>query len=415
MPRFTTIGLRKMTTPGRYGDGVGSGLWLQVRTPENRSWLFRFTFDGRSRDMGLGPLDTVSLAEARDMAAAARRLVRDGIDPIAHRRTAKEERWAALQAATFTECAALYVEAHAAGWRNAKHGAQWMATLDAYAFPVFGSVPVASVVTAHVLRALEPIWREKPETASRVRGRIEAILDYAKSRGWRTGENPARWKGHLANLLPSRAKLAPVQHHAALPWPEMPAFMTALRAQSGTAAQALQFAILTGARTGEAIGATWGEVDLGGAAWTIPGQRMKGAREHRVPLSGPALAILGARHATRLDDRATAFVFPGGREGRPLSGMAMTALLRRMGRGDITVHGFRSTFRDWASEATSYPREVAEAALAHAVRDKVEAAYRRGDLFEKRRAMLAEWAVFCGYPATGAGRRETASATAGAT
>ena len=393
---FTTIGLRKMTTPGRYSDGARSGLWLQVRSPENRSWLYRFTLAGRSRDMGLGHIDRVTLAEAREMAAAARRLVRQGIDPIRHRTEAKSERRAALVQATFRQTATLFIAAQAPGWRNAKHAAQWTATLEEYVYPHFGERPVNAILTADVLAALTPIWTTKPETASRVRGRIEAVLDYAKARAWRDGENPARWKGHTANMLAPRAKLAAVEHHPALPWQQMPTFMAELREQAGIAALALQFTILTAARTGEVIGATWGEVDLTAATWTVPAARMKGGREHRVPLPKPALALL--RELASVGTDPAGFVFPGGRIGAGLSGMAMTALLRRMGRSEITVHGFRSTFRDWCGEAADYPRELAEAALSHALRDKVEAAYRRGDALEKRRAMMATWAEHCTRP-----------------
>ncbi len=278
------------------------------------------------------------------------------------------------------------------GWRNAKHGTQWTATLAAYAFPVFGNVPAADIDVAMVLKALEPIWKQKPETAARVRGRIEAVLDWAAARGFRFGDNPARWRGHLANLLPARAKVRRVTHHPALPYARMGEFMAALRGQEGIAARALDFLILTAARTSEATGATWDEIDLGAATWTIPGERIKAGKEHRVPLSAPALAIVRAMAGTRESE----FVFPGGRRARPLSNMAMASVLDRMGRGDITVHGFRSAFRDWCAEKTNYPREVAEMALAHAVGDKVEAAYRRGDLFEKRRRIMADWAKFCG-------------------
>ena len=288
--------------------------------------------------------------------------------------------------------------AHADGWRNAKHRAQWESTLDTYVHPVFGDRPIATVDVGDVMHVLEPIWREKPETAARVRGRMEAILDYAAARDWRTGENPARWKGHLANLLPARARVARVEHHAALPWAEVGAFMARLAEQGGTAALALRFTVLTAARTGEVTGATWGEVDLDGKVWTVPGARMKAGREHRVPLSPAALDVLRAVCPPG-DPAPGAFVFPGGVRDKGLSNMAMAAVLRRMRRADLTVHGFRSTFRDWCAEQTAHPREVAEAALAHTLRDKVEAAYRRGDLFERRAALMAEWAAFLARPA----------------
>lgn len=384
----------KRAKPGMHGDG--GGLWLNVRGEESRSWLFRYTWGKRRREMGLGPYPDVGLAEARTKAQNARRLLREGMDPIAHRKDAAAA--AAGAAMTFREVAALYVAAHADGWRNTKHRAQWGSTLDAYAHPVFGDRPIAAVDVGDVMRALEPIWREKPETASRVRGRIEAVLDYAAAREWRAGENPARWKGHLANLLPARARVAKVEHHAALPWAEAGAFMAELDKQAGMAALALRFAILTAARTGEVTGATWTEVDLDGKAWTVPSARMKAGREHRVPLSPAALDVL---RAVRLpgDPAPGAFVFPGGVRDKGLSNMAMTAVLRRMGRADLTVHGFRSTFRDWCAEQTAHPREVAEAALAHTLRDKVEAAYRRGDLFERRAVLMAEWAAFLARPA----------------
>jgi integrase len=265
--------------------------------------------------------------------------------------------------------------------------------------PQMGDMAVADVGTAQVLAVLEPIWRQKPETAQRVRGRIEAVLNYAATREWRSGENPARWRGHLANLLPARGKIAPVEHHAALPWEEIGIFMAGLQGQEGAGALALRFAILAAARTGEVIGARWSEIDWRGAVWTVPGSRMKAGREHRVPLSGAALDVLRQAAGLRADTAPDTHLFPGGRFGRPLSNMAMTMVLRRMKRGDLTVHGFRSTFRDWCSEATGHGGEVAEAALAHAVGDKVEAAYRRGDLFEKRRRLMEDWAAFCARPA----------------
>ncbi|WP_428396202.1 tyrosine-type recombinase/integrase [Lichenicoccus sp.] len=296
-----------------------------------------------------------------------------------------------MKAITFETVAEGYIKAHAAGWRNSKHAAQWGATLRTYVYPNFGSVAVVDVATEHVLAALQPIWSTKPETAARVRGRIESILDYAKAMKWRQGENPATWRGHLVKLLPSRAKVAPVVHHAALPWTEIATFMAALRGQTGLSACALEFTILTAARSGETFGATWGEIDLEAKTWTVPASRMKAAREHRVPLSAPALALLEKLAKLRPDTEPGRYIFPGAAARKPLSNMAMTMVLRRMKRGDVTPHGFRSTFRDWAAEKTSFPNEVAEAALAHVVGDKVEAAYRRGDLFEKRRAMMEEW------------------------
>ena len=392
--------MRRTAAAGRYGDG--GGLYLLVRSPEARFWLFRYVREGKMREMGLGAAAgsaAVSLADARAKARTLHDAVRAGRDPLADRQAeAVAEKAAAQQAEarakTFREVANLYLAAHEAGWRNAKHRAQWSATLETYAFPHMGDVAAADVETAHVMAALEPIWRAKPETAGRVRGRIESLLDYAKARGWRTAENPARWRGHVANMLPKRSKVAPVKHHAALPWRNMGAFMGALRAEAGLGARALEFAALAAARTGEVLGARWGEIDLSEAIWTVPGERMKAAREHRVPLSEAALALLRTLLPLR-DVEAGDWVFPGGKAGRPLSGMAMLMLLRRMGRGDLTAHGFRSTFRDWAAETTGYAREVAEAALAHTLGDKVEAAYRRGDLFDKRRRLMEDWATFC--------------------
>lgn len=386
--------------PGLVGDG--GGLYLHVTASGAKSWIFRWRRDGRSRDMGLGTAgdDDVTLAEARELAAAARRKVREGIDPIEARKVERmAQRLADAKAMTFRECGKAYVAAHQAGWRNAKHAAQWPATLETYVYPVFGALPVQAIDTGLVTKAIEPIWTVKPETASRVRGRIESILDWATARGYRQGDNPARWRGHLENLLPKKTKVRRVEHHAALPHVELPGFMTALRQQEGIAARALEFAILTAARTGEVISATWAEIDLEGCLWTVPAERMKADREHRVPLSEPALAIL----RTMAEVRQGEHVFPGAREGRPLSNMALLMLLRRMKRGDLTAHGFRSSFRDWTAERTGFPAEVAEMALAHVVGDKVEAAYRRGDLFNKRRQLAEAWARYCSEPATTGG------------
>jgi integrase len=282
------------------------------------------------------------------------------------------------------------VKAHRAGWRNAKHAYQWEATLAQYAAPVIGALSVQAVDTSLVLKVLEPIWTTKTETAGRLRGRIETVLDWAAVRGFRTGDNPARWRGHLDKLLPAPCKVRKVEHHAALPYAEVGAFMTDLRQREGVAARALEFAILNAARTGETLGAAWSEIDMGARLWTIAGHRMKGGREHRVPLSPAAMALLTLMQKLKIDDH----IFPGMKAGRPMSNMAMLALLRRMGRGDLTAHGFRSSFRDWAAERTNFPSEVAEMALAHAVGDRVEAAYRRGDLFEKRRRLMTAWADF---------------------
>jgi len=391
----------KTAKPGRYGDG--NGLYLTVRSETARFWIFRYQCAGKSREMGLGSALVFSLAEARAKAGDLHKLVKSGIDPLAQRETeaaaeAAAQQEEAVRGVTFRTVAERYIAAHEGTWRNEKHVAQWKSTLETYVYPHFVTISAGAVETAHVMTALEPIWNTKPETASRVRGRIETVLDYAKSRGWREGENPARWRGHISNLLPARNKVRKVEHHAALSWREIGSFLDELKAQQGMAAIAMRFAILTAARTGEIIGAQWGEINLGTGTWTIPAERMKAHREHRVPLSVPALDIVGAlaKLRTGRDDKDHVFT---GLKGSPLSNMAMTATLRRMDRGEITVHGFRSSFRDWAAEATSYPPDVAEAALAHNLGNKTQVAYQRGDLFEKRRRLMDEWATFCSQPA----------------
>lgn len=382
--------VENIKVPNYYIDGAG--LYLQVSDTLTKSWIFRYARAGREREMGLGPLHTVSLADARQRATAARVLLLDGIDPIEHREVAR----AALRAEseksrTFADCAAAYIKAHRAGWRNDKHAEQWAYTLEAFTKP-FAALPVQRVDTALVLKALEPIWTEKHETARRTRARIEAVLDWATVRGFRTGDNPARWKGHLQQLLANVKKRALVEHHAALPYQQLPAFIADLRKLPGTSARALEFLILTAARTSEVRLAKPEEID--GATWAIPAGRMKSHREHRVPLSARAMELAKLH---------SGYLFPGPEDNVPMSQMALLMLLRRMGREDLTVHGFRSTFRDWCAEMTNYPREVAEMALAHAIGDQTEAAYRRGDLFEKRRRLMAEWAKFCDQPAKAAG------------
>jgi integrase len=356
--------------------------------------------DGKAREMGLGAYPDISLAEARVLASDARKLKTRGEDPIESREALRsQQRAEAARSVTFRHCSKAYIAARADGWKNRKTKGQWEAALEAYAMPVIGDLPVQAIDVALVNRVLEPIWSSKTETASRVRGRVEAILDWAKVRGYRQGDNPARWKGHLENLFPRRSKVQKIEHHAALPYGEIGAFMKRLQAYDGTGALALQFTILTASRTGEAIGAQWDEIDLDAGVWTIPGTRMKAGREHRVPLSKAALNILRVRHKSR---NKSPFVFEGSKRGRPISNMAMLQTLRRLGRDDLTVHGFRSAFRDWAEECTAYTGAVAEAALAHVVGDKVEAAYRRGDLFEKRRKLMDAWAQHCNAPATSA-------------
>jgi integrase len=386
---------RGETTAKLYADG--GGLYLHVSKSGARSWIFRWKRDGRLRDMGLGPLNTISLAEARDKALACRKLKYDGADPIEERRAQRQAvKLETAKAMTFKDCATAYIAAHQAGWKNPKHAAQWPSTLETYVYTIMGGLPVQSVDVGLVLKALEPIWNTKPETASRVRGRIESVLDWASARGYRQGENPARWRGHLENLLPKKSKVRRVEHHAALPYSEIAVFMAELRQQEGIAARALEFTIMTAGRTGEVLGATWDEIDSEGRLWTVPPDRMKAGREHRVPLSDAALAILRAM----TEVRSGKHVFPGARDNRPLSQMAMLMLLRRMGRDRLTTHGFRSTFADWGAEQTAFPSEVREMALAHTVGDKVEAAYRRGDLFEKRRQLAEAWARYCTAPPT---------------
>jgi integrase len=376
--------------PGMHADGLG--LYLYVSKSGAKSWIYRFMLRGRSRDMGLGGLDVVSLSEARERALEARKLVKAGIDPIEERNAERaREAVDAASRMTFADCARALIKSHEAGWRNPKHRQQWRNTLATYAYPVFGNLPVDTVDTGLVMKVIEPLWTTKTETASRLRGRIEAVLDWAAARGYRSGENPARWRGHLDKLLPRREKVQRVQHHPAMSYEDVAAFMQALRDREGFAARGLEFLILTAARPGEVYGAAWDEIDLDKAVWTIPDGRMKAGMEHRVPLTDRAIVLLQEMQRLRISN----FVFPGQGPGRPLSNMAFLQLLKRMGHGDLTAHGFRSTFRDWAAERTSFPRELAEKALAHAVGNKVEAAYQRGDLFDKRRKLMDAWAQYC--------------------
>jgi integrase len=385
--RLNALRVEKLRKPGLYPDG--NGVYLQVTlgvdAQPRKSWLFRFRMQGRrERRMGLGAFPDVSLQQARDKASQARKLCQDGIDPVEARKAARAA--SALgdaRSMTFDQCAKAYITAHRAGWRNVKHAAQWTTTLATYASPVFGALPVQAIDVALVTKALERIWNTKPETASRVRGRMESVLDWAKARGYRNGENPARWRGHLDHLLPARAQVRKVKHHAAFDYRELGTFMNALRERETLAARALEFAILTAARSGEVRGARWGEIDLVDKVWTVPAERMKTGREHRVPLSAAALRIVARMQEVRQNDH----VFPGERSAA-LSHGTYLRLLRRMGHAGPTVHGFRSTFRTWAAERTSQAREIAEAALAHVVGDATEQAYQRGDLFEKRRKLM---------------------------
>ena len=380
----------------------GGCLYLQVTTNKhgeiNRSWLFKYQLDGQRREMGLGSLKDRSLAEARTKARELRQQLLDGTDPLLAKQQAREERRAALaeqaKRITFRECAEGYVASHADGWRSAKHTRQWLSSVADHAFPILGNLAVSDITTAHVVKVLEPIWTAIPETASRVRNRIERILDWAKVREYRDGENPARWRGHLAELFPAKGKVRKVKHHAAMVYTDVPAFMAALREREALAAAALEFAILTAGRTSEVIQARWDEIDVGAKLWTVPAGRMKAGREHRVPLSDAALRVLERMRQVRHNDH----VFPGERSAA-LSNMTFLRLLRRMDRDDLTMHGFRSSFRTWAAERTSYPREIAEAALAHVVGDATEQAYQRGDMFDKRRKLMDAWATYCTKPA----------------
>lgn len=390
----------KNAGPGRHADG--GGLYLRVQGGGARSWLFRSVIGGKARDIGLGPAagpGALSLgdarAKAREMAAQAAKGEVVESRRMQARKAAAQVQASALASKTFKEIAEAYIDRKEGAWRNEKHRQQWRNTLATYAYPHFGAMPLSQIETSHVLAALEPIWIAKPETASRVRGRIENVLDAAKVQGLRSGENPARWRGHLDHILPKPEKLAR-GHHAALLYSDLPTFMEDLLGREALAARALEFTILTAARSGETLGATWAEVDLEKALWTIPADRMKANKEQRIPLSARAVAIL--REVVLLTNgRPDTPLFPSTKGGK-LSGMAMSMLLRRMGYEEITVHGFRSTFRDWAGECTAFPREVVEHALAHQLADKAEAAYQRGTLFPKRVKLMEAWAAYCTKP-----------------
>jgi integrase len=385
--KLSAARVAKLAKRGRYSDG--GGLWLQVSKWDTKAWVFRWERESRERMMGLGATGTVTLANARERARRCRLMVLDGVDPIEQRTAERSQRRVeAAKSATFQECAEQYVASHRAAWRNAKHAEQWESTLRRFAFPVFGNVSVNAIDTTLMIRVLEPIWRKTPETGSRVRGRIESVLDWATVRGFRAGDNPARWRGHLSKLFPSRRKVRATRHHPALAYGEVPGFMIELRERHGAAARALEFLILTGARTGEVLGAAWREVDPGARIWTVPASRTKTGREHRQPLTDAAMCALGT---------------PGHPE-TPLFPVGRTAILEimRAMRPGCVPHGFRSSFRDWAAERTNFPQEVCETALGHLVGDAVQRAYRRGDLFDKRRRLMDAWAGFCAKPAAGA-------------
>ena len=394
--RLSNLRVERAKRPGMYADG--GSLYLRVAEGGSKQWIFRYTVNGRNRDMGLGPVHTLTLAEARERATEARKLRLDGIDPIANKRA----RVAALRAAdakakTFADCVKGFIEDNESSWTSVKHRRQWETSLIKYTYPILGSLPVAAIDTPLVLRVLKPIWDAKRETASRLRGRIENVLGWATVHHYRSGDNPARWNGLLEHALPAVVK---GDHHAALPYTQVASFMQALRKDTGIVARALEFITLTAVRLGEATGATWDEIDLEAKTWTIPASRMKADQEHRVPLSDAAISVLKTVREIRQSD----YVFAGFKPGRPIGGDALRELIKKLAGANVTVHGLRSTFRDWAAEQTNVQREVAEVALAHAIPDAVEAAYRRGDLFDKRRKLMGAWAAYCAKVETDAGK-----------
>ncbi|MGE9762233.1 tyrosine-type recombinase/integrase [Pseudomonas sp. PDM20] len=397
--KLSALAVQKAKEPGYYGDG--GGLWLQISKLGGKSWVFRYTRHGKTREMGLGPVHTVSLSDARLKALEHRKSLLEGTDPLEEKKA--KAQLAKLEAArhkTFKECAQAYIKANRASWKNPKHVQQWENTLETYAFPIIGELAVGTVDTNLVLKVLQQevtsgketaqFWYAKAETASRLRGRLENILDWATFRGYRQGENPARWKGHLEHELPARSKVQKVEHHASLPYTEIGSFMSELRKRPGISARALEFSILTASRSGEVRGAQWDEVNLKEGVWTVPAERMKTGKEHAVPLSSEAIQLL--ENVPRVAD--SPYVFPSPK-GKQLSDMSLTAVLRRMELGHLTQHGFRSTFRIWAAEQTHHPREVCEHALAHKLPDSVEAAYQRGTLWPKRIQLMGDWGVYC--------------------
>jgi integrase len=387
--RLSDVAVRAKKRPGYVADG--GNLYLRVAPGGTKGWIFRFSMGGRTRDAGLGPYPTVSLVKAREEAEKCRRLVASGIDPIQARKEERQiARANAAKGVTFEECAKSFISTHAPSWKD-KTRDDFRRVVNTYAGPVLGELPVQAIDTGLVMKVLEPIWAERVATASRLRANIENILNWAKARGYRSGENPAQWRGHLDQLLPAPARVQPVEHHRALPYGDIPAFMGQLRAREGASARALELIILTASRISEVLGAHREEFDLRAKLWIIPRERMKSGREHRVPMAPRALAIVQEMAELRLSE----FVFPGAKQGRPLSDFGIRVLVRELHEGVITRHGFRSSFRDWAAERTSFPNHVVEMALAHAVSDAVEAAYRRGDLLEKRRKLMEAWAAYC--------------------
>lgn len=386
---LSALEVGRIKTDGAYAVGGVPGLYFRVEGG-SRAWVFRYVVDGQRRRMGLGPFPAVSLAQARDLGRAARQILQQGGDPLATRlETRQQDRLAKAKAMTFKKACELFIASREAEWKNGKHRDQWENTLATYAEPFIGALGVDAIQTSHVMQVLDPIWRTKTETATRVRGRIEAILDWATVRGNRTGENPARWRGHLDHLLPKPSKIAKVKHHPAVPVGDAQAIAARIADAEGMAAKALLFQVLTATRSGEVRGARWSEIDMDACVWVLPADRMKAGREHRVPLSKQAIALLSTQPVIDQCD----LVFPSTKL-TPLSDMTLTAVMRRM-RLEAVPHGFRSTFRDWAAENTNFPNEVVEMALAHAIEDKTEAAYRRGDLLKKRAALMQEWADFC--------------------
>lgn len=392
--RLSDMKIKSLRKKGLHADG--QSLYLRITDSGTKSWIFRFMLGGRRRDMGFGHYPSITLSEARELAREAHAAIQRGIDPVEARRERIAGARPQPKVTTFQEAADLYIAAHEKSWKNEKHRFQWRQTINDYAGPALGGLNVAAIGTHDVLKAIEPLWSEKSETASRLRGRIEAVLDWAAARGLRSGENPARWRGHIDKLLPARAKVRKVQHHPALPWQEVPALIGELRKMGTITAKALEFTILTAARTGEVIGASWDEIDGHSKSWVIPDERMKAGVRHRVPLSTATVALLD--DLPRLEGNA--HVFPGARRGRGLSSMTMLKLFQEF-RPGLTVHGFRSSFRDWVGEATNFPREIAEMCLAHQVGTSVERAYQRGDLFEKRRKLMQAWTDFCGRDVKG--------------
>jgi integrase len=393
MGKLNALAIARATKRGLYPDG--DGLYLQIGShPDVRSWIYRYRIDGKVRYLGLGSANAIGLKRARELVTEPRRLRAEGIDPLETKRAKKNDaKIAAARAMSFKDVAEDYIRAHEPDWSNAVHRAQWRSTMATFVYPVIGSIPVSAIDTALVLKVLQPIWHSRIETAVRVRGRIESVLD-AAAVGLRDGTNPAMWKGHLDKLLAKPNQVRKVEHLAALPYRELPAFLKQLRTRQGLGAMALEFTILTAARTGEVLGATWSEIDLDNRIWLIPGARMKAGKEHRVPLNTRAVEILGGLHAAR----SSSFVFPG----KPDSGLAKSTMLKvleLMGRRDLTVHGFRSSFRDWCAERTNYPREICEEALAHSSGSAVELSYRRTDYFAQRGKLMQDWSDYCEQPA----------------